>query len=144
MAEITTKRVGELVRGVFQILLEEPEGLPAKEVIRRLERLVPPTEFEASTYPRRPNARRYDKIVRFATIAVVKAGWLIKNKGLWILTDEGRLAFEKFRDPEQFTREANRLYRAWKADRPASESDPMEETSRQAATTLECPVSERC
>ncbi len=46
MAEISRKRSGELVRGVFQILNDVPEGLPAKEVLRRLEALVPRTEFE--------------------------------------------------------------------------------------------------
>ena len=55
MAEITRKRSGELVRGVFQILLDQPEGLPAKEVLSRLERTVPPTPFENSTYPSQPD-----------------------------------------------------------------------------------------
>ncbi len=74
MAEISRKRVGELVRGVFQLLRDIPEGMPAKEVLRRLESLVPPTDFERTTYPERPNVRRYEKIVRFSTIASVKAG----------------------------------------------------------------------
>ena len=37
MAEITRKRVGELQRSVFKMLLDQPEGLPAKEVLKRLE-----------------------------------------------------------------------------------------------------------
>ena len=55
--------------------------------------------------------RRYGKVVRFATIGPVKAGWLVKNKGQWTLTDEGRAAYAKFTDPEAFMREAARLYR---------------------------------
>ena len=46
MAEITKKRVGELLRGVFEILLEHQDGLPANEVLERLEKIVPPNEFE--------------------------------------------------------------------------------------------------
>lgn len=42
MAEITRRRVGELQRGVFNILLDHPDGLPASEVLDRLEKLVPP------------------------------------------------------------------------------------------------------
>lgn len=30
MAEITRKRVGELQRGVFKVLLADPDGLPAR------------------------------------------------------------------------------------------------------------------
>lgn len=71
-----------MVRGVFKVLSAHPEGLPAKSVLERLTEIVPPTEFEKTTYPRRPDVRRYEKIVRFSTISSVKAGWLIKDKGL--------------------------------------------------------------
>jgi len=137
MAEITRRRSGELVRGVFEILLRHPDGLPAKDVLRRLEEVAPPTEFEDSKYPNRPAVRRYEKIVRFLTITVVKAGWLVKDKGSWYLTGSGQAAFENFKDPEDFNREARRLYREWKAEQPADEGDEAEEDSAQAATTLE-------
>ncbi|MGH8427924.1 MAG: restriction endonuclease [Gammaproteobacteria bacterium] len=137
MPEITRKRSGELIRGVFQILGRESDAVPAKDVLRRLEELVPPTPYEASSYPNRPNVRRYEKIVRFNTIAPVKAGWLIKNKGSWALTDLGRAAFEKFKDPERFSLEARRLYNQWKADQPDDENEEAEHDSGQAAATLE-------
>lgn len=54
MAEITVKRNGELLRQVFQILLDHPEGLQAKEVLERVERSLPLTDFEKSTYSARP------------------------------------------------------------------------------------------
>lgn len=136
MAEITRRRSGELVRGVFRILLEHPDGLRAKEVLQRLERVVPPTPFENSTYPNRPNMRRYEKIVRFATITSVKAGWLVKNKGSWSLTDEGRIAFQRFPDPEQFDTEARRLYNEWRADQP-DDGTTEDDSATQSATTLE-------
>lgn len=137
VAEITRRRSGELVRGVFQVLLQQPDGMPAKEVLRRLEEVVPPTAFEGSTYPSRPNVRRYEKIVRFSTIGAVKAGWLVKTKGSWSLTDEGRTAYQRFQDPEAFYRETGRLYREWKADQPVEEPDEATEESAQAAATLE-------
>lgn len=34
--------MGELVRGVFSILIEHPEGMAASEVLTQLERRVPP------------------------------------------------------------------------------------------------------
>ena len=72
MAEISRKRVYELVRGVLKILLDQPEGVPAKTVLDKLESVVPPTPFENSCYPDKPNVRRYEKIVRFGTIQPVK------------------------------------------------------------------------
>lgn len=137
MAEITVRRRGELVRGVFQVLLDEPEGLPAKEVLRRLGAVVPPTPFEDSEYAKRPGVRRYEKIVRFSTIKVVKAGWLIKEKGRWSLSDEGREAFKGYEDPEEFEREAVRLYRQWAEKQAPDEEEENSGETPTAAATLE-------
>lgn len=137
MAEITRQRSGELVRGVFRILAQYPDGLPAKKVLEQLESLVPPTDFEKTTYPKLPDVRRYEKIVRFSTITAVKAGWLQKNKGHWRLTDEGRAALEKFKDPLQFATESLRLYRQWEAQQPEAAVQTAETESPGASTTLE-------
>src|ERR1035438_7885227 len=118
MPEITRKRIGELQRGVIKILVDYPEGLPAKDVLQRLEKTVPPTNFEKGNYPKHPNVRRFEKTARFATIGPVKAGWLVKTKGRWYLTEEGKKAYKQIHDPAQFEREASRLYREWKAAQP--------------------------
>jgi restriction system protein len=69
MAEASQKRVGELQRGVFKILLDHPEGLPSKEAIKKMEEVVPPTAFEKADYPNKPGVQRFGKVIRFATIA---------------------------------------------------------------------------
>lgn len=137
VADVTRKRQGELVRGVFEILLDHPEGLQAAAVLSRLEQAVLPTPFELSTYPNKPTVRRYEKIVRFSTIPFVKAGWLIKSKGNWSLTDEGKRAYEKWPDPEEFMKESVSLYRAWRKARPLDEEEPVEESAPETASTLE-------
>ena len=137
MAEITKARKGELVRGVFQVLLSNHEGLPAKEILQRIQNVVPPSAFEASEYANRPGVRRYERIIRFSTIPAVKAGWLVKDKGHWSLTEEGRQAYEKFGDAVQFMREAIRLYREWARERPGEDGDEEEEAVETATTTLE-------
>lgn len=78
---------------MFEILLEHPDGMSAREVLARLRERISPTPFEGSQYPNRPGVVRYEKIVRFATIAFVKAGWLAKARGTWSVTDEGREAY---------------------------------------------------
>ncbi|MDQ2643465.1 MAG: Mrr restriction system protein [Myxococcota bacterium] len=115
MAEITRRRIGELVQGVLRILRDKPEGMRARDVVAALEKVVPPTDFELSPYPSRPDSRRYDQIARFATISPVKAGWLVKSKGRWSITDAGSSALNALTDPERLIRESIRLYGLWKA-----------------------------
>jgi hypothetical protein len=105
-ANITQRRVGELMRGVFKILLDHAEGLPAKEILERMKQDVPPTDFEKSDYPNKPGVQRFGKMIRFATIAPVKAGRLIKEKGKWYLTEEGKKAFRDYPDPTDFRQES--------------------------------------
>lgn len=139
MAEVSSRRIGELVRGVFKVLLAEPQGLPAREVLARLAAAVPPTESEERPYASLPTQRRYEKIVRFSTVMSVKAGWLVKDKGQWSLSDEGRKAYEKYKDPEAFTKAARKLYQEWLADQPDKEpvGPPDDEKELEHSTTLE-------
>lgn len=134
MAETSRRRSGELVRGIFKILLAKPDGVQVQDLLSQLEKSVPPTEFENTNYPDRPNVRRYERIVRFSTIGPVKAGWLIKNKGLWTITEAGKKAYEKFADPEKFMQEAGRLYRQWKGTHKETDTDQDNETAEDAIT----------
>lgn len=117
-ARITHKRVGELLRTVFEILREHPDGLQAKEVLAKVPEKVTLDEYELGNFPSQPLAKRYEQIIRFATIDAVKAGWLTKVKGTWALTDTGIQAFEDIRDPAEFARQLNRIYRAWRQEQP--------------------------
>jgi restriction system protein len=125
------------MRGVFQILASHQDGLPAREVLARIEAVVPPTPFEASTYATRPGVRRYERIIRFSTIGPVKAGWLTKDKGHWTLTEDGRRAYQQFTDAELFMREAHRLYRKWADAQPKDESEDISDEPGAAAAAVE-------
>lgn len=139
MAELTRERAGQLVRAAFEVLLAQPEGLPARDVISGAEKRLVLSEFERGSYPN-GGGRRFDKLLRFSTIGPVKAGWLVKNKGIWTATPEGRAAFERITDPAEFMREGSRLYRLWKKTQDAEvvETDAAEPLPvENAATTLE-------
>lgn len=110
MSDITLQRVGELLRGVFEILWNRPDGLPAKEVLRQIPEVIELTEYEQSYSPS-TNAPRYERIVRLATIPLARAGWLIKNDiGRWLITEEGRQASKKYTNVQDFYKEVLRLY----------------------------------
>jgi len=131
MANITPRRNGEFLRTAFELLWDEPDGLQAKVVLAGIGDKIRLTEFERGTYESSPQSPRFHRIVRFASIPVVKAGWLSKSKGIWAITDEGRRAYHDLPDPEAFYREAKRLYQEWKAARPkvdVSDEDLEEET----------------
>jgi restriction system protein len=140
MAEITRKRTGQLLQVVFSMLVDKPEGLPAKEILVEIPGRLTLTEYETGYYPSSLTAQRYEKIIRFATITLVKAGWLVKSKGRWFLTEEGRAAYKKLINPEDFYKEAVRLYHEWKESRSQEDSlepgDEIEEAPK-AALTIE-------
>lgn len=142
MAEITAKRQGEIVQAPFKILEREEDGLQAKEAVTRTEAALTLTDFERDTFPNNPDVVRFPKILRFSTINVVKAGWLLKKSGTWTITDDGRAALAKYPDPEAFFREAVRLYREWKAQQPSEAGGATTEVGGEdggllAAATLE-------
>ena len=138
MAEITKLRLGQMVRKTLEILAKFPDGLAARDVISRVEKELGPTPFERSTYPNSPGIRRFDKILRFSTIGAVKAGWLIKSKGQWIITDAGRKAYSDFQDPTKLMDEVHRLYKKWKSEQPDDEPEEGPEIDTPGpATTIE-------
>jgi restriction system protein len=122
MADITHKRNGEISFIIFDLLWDKPDGLPAKEILSKIPEFTELSEYEKGSYPSDPpNKPRYEKIARFATLTLKKAGWFEKNKGRWYLTDEGKDAYEKYKDPEIFFKEAKRLYQEWKKNEPVEE-----------------------
>lgn len=59
MANITKRRKGELIRELFQILKEHPEGMRAVEALDVLAGRVTMTEFELGNYA--TGGRRFEK-----------------------------------------------------------------------------------
>ncbi len=82
----TLQRRAELVRKLFDVFVSHPEGLQAGEALKQLANSVKMTPEEAGFYET-SGALRFDKIVRFSTIASGHAGWFAKNKGVWSVTD---------------------------------------------------------
>jgi restriction system protein len=118
VAENTVRRQGEIVQALFRVLEPESEGLQAKDAIARVESRLQLTDYERETFPNKPDVVRFPKVLRFATINAVKAGWMRKRSGTWTLTEEGHAALLEFPDPEDFFRESRRLYKQWKASQP--------------------------
>lgn len=140
---ISNVRQGELLRAVFEVLTEHPEGLPGRQVLQEMAVRVPLNDYELGSYQSSPEEPRAWKATRFYTVNCVKAGWLIKSKGTWQITEEGIAAFQRIKDPGEFSRESSRLYQQWRAlqpDKPSTNEEPQpgpddNEEEREAATT---------
>jgi restriction system protein len=133
MAEITRRRTGEFLRELFKILMATTDGMRASEALQLLASRFTLTPYEADNYE--SGSRRFEKIVRFATVDCVKAGWLVKDKGIWSITDEGRAAHAELTDPEAFYKRACKLYAEWKAAQP--DAEPSTATGGSAAVSVE-------
>ena len=83
MPEVTRRRTGEFMRHLFAILVDHPEGMQAGDAITAVRKRVKLTDYESGAYP--SGGERFEKILRFATVDTVKAGWLEKRKGWWIV-----------------------------------------------------------
>jgi restriction system protein len=134
MSNTSKRRTGELIRKLFEVLKTQPEGVRAVDALAALEQKVTLTEYEAGDYE--TGGRRFEKIVRFGTVAPVKAGWLVKNKGIWTLTPEGEAALQAYPDPEQFTQAAGQLYKKWKSAQPAPEDGEDEDEIAEGSATI--------
>jgi len=136
MAEVTIARTGQLLRQLLEIIMKHPDGMQAQDALFELRKNVVLTPYEQGTYS--SGGPRFEKIVRFATVDLVKAGWLIKDKGRWMVTEDGRNAYRDYKDPEQFYRTAQQLYRKWRKshlDHPGKVDVPTEE--KKAVVTFE-------
>jgi len=134
MANVSKRRKGELIRELFQILKGHPEGMRAVEALDVLAGRVTMTEFELGNYA--TGGRRFEKIVRFSTVAPVKAGWLVKDKGIWTLTPEGDAALQEYPDPEKFNTAVGQLYKTWKSTQPTPPEDIDDDDVEEGSATI--------
>lgn len=144
MAQITNKRLGELIQALFRILEKYPDGMKARDALAALAATVTLTEYEAGSYE---SGRRFEKIVRFATVDTVRAGWLIKNDGIWTLTGAGAKALKLYKDPLEFHKKAAQIYQCWLKDHKksktgldspiAEESDLEDESDKSVSVSYE-------
>jgi|GEM_PF-1767418 len=140
MAEISKERSGEMVRAAFEVLIANPEGLSPRDVIAQVAAKLILTADDRRFYESGPGQRKFDRRLRFATIGPVKAGWLVKANGIWVITPEGEAAYETFTDSGDFTRKATRLYRVRKKSQPDVISDDIDTGDGKASTLASAQV----
>lgn len=113
------KLAAKVLYATFNILKEAGGALRGAEVINRIRASETFTDWESERYEK-TGYIRWESILHFFTIDCIKAGYLQKNKGLWILTPEGEQAISL--GPNGILESANKAYKTWSSQQQPDES----------------------
>jgi restriction system protein len=113
----------KVVFAALTILKERGGQAPGRDVIAEVEKRVTLDDWARATYEKSGYVR-WQSILHFFSIDCIKAGYLIKKKGVWYLTPEGEQALKL--GQVGLHQAADKAYRKWK-----DENQPPENTEDQ-------------
>jgi restriction system protein len=116
----------KVVFAALNILKENGGELSGREVIDKIEKRVSLDEWAKERYEK-TGYIRWHSMLHFFSIDCIKAGFMVKKKGVWFLTPEGEEAL-KLGDIGLLN-EATQKYKEWKQkkDAASAEQNPLEE-----------------
>ncbi len=101
----------KVIYAALKTLKDAGGELPGKEVIARVSQAVQFDPWDRETYEKSGYVR-WISILHFFSIDCIKAGFLVKQKGVWFLTKEGEAALAL--GERGLLDEASKAYRDWK------------------------------
>src|SRR4030042_5614231 len=108
----------------LQVLKDKGGELPGSKVFDEVRKRVEMDEWAKEQYSKSGYVR-WESMLHFFSIDAVKAGYLIKRKGVWYLTPEGEKALAL--GDKGLLDAARAGYREWRAKRQDGETTPEEE-----------------
>lgn len=128
----------KVMYAALKILAEKGGEAPGREVVAEVEKRVPLDDWAKEVYEK-SGYIRWQSILHFFSIDCIKAGFLVKKKGMWYLTPEGDKAL-KLGDVG-LLKAAQVAYRKWKQENRtadlAEEEEPTDSQQSQEATIHE-------
>src|ERR1700730_772247 len=103
------RQTAEVARKAFELILAEPNGLSKPVLLQRMQKYCPSTSPSVTTDDWGKAQQVIADIVRTGSIAPLRAGWLTADDDEWRVTQEGRVAYDRFRNPEAFLIAAGKL-----------------------------------
>lgn len=126
----------------LRALARAPDGqLRARDLKQAIETSVPLDDWARTVYESTGNVR-WRAIFAFASVGLVKGGYVTKSQRIWTITDEGRGVLARTFKGREFLDEVDQRYRAWERSQIASESaspSAIDRTDAEDAITLEGP-----
>jgi hypothetical protein len=113
MVVATPRRIGELARKAFDILMARREGVPVYALLQEMETALPLSAWER-TKDLYHGIKPFEEMVQAGAIPLIKAGWMTETGGVWRITEKGCQAHAELADPEDFIRKsANQSLKGW-------------------------------
>ncbi|HEX8270810.1 MAG TPA: restriction endonuclease [Flavobacterium sp.] len=94
----------------FNILKEAGGEMRGRDIVEKIRQTVKFDDYENERLEKTGNIR-WESVFQFYSVDSMKAGFLRKDKGNWILTPEGEAAIKL--GPEKLSQIAAQLYREW-------------------------------
>ncbi len=123
--------IANMHHAALQALAQAPGGqLHKNDLMQAIEASVPLDEWAHTVYEGSGNIR-WRSIFTFASIGLVKGGYVTKSRGVWKITDEGRAVAEQPFNGPAFLAEVSRRYRIWKNSQIESEAMTLPQIAEQ-------------
>ncbi len=130
----TLELAQRLIFAAFEILKENGGEMRGRDVIREAGARVELNDWAKARFEKSGYVR-WQSVLHFYTIDCVKAGFLVKKRGVWHLTPEGEALIPL--GGAGILKKATAAYRKWRAENPKPETvdpnevDGVDETSEQ-------------
>ena len=121
----------KVIYAAMGILRDNAREMPMRELMARVENEVELSDWAKERYEK-SGYIRWESILHFFSIDCVKAGYLVKKKGVWYLTPEGEDALKL--GPAKLLDSATRAYRKWRAEQPTDTTDDSEDAGGEDTT----------
>lgn len=126
-----TKALGaKVVFAALTILKKNSGEMRGREVVAEVEKTLTFNDWEKARFEK-SGYIRWQSVLHFYTIDCIKAGYLIKKKGIWYLTPEGEEALKL--GQLGLLNAAQQAYRKWRRNTP-TESGPEEQKAGEEET----------
>ena len=113
--------IAAMHHAALKALAVAPNGqLKVGALMQAIESTVPLDDWACTVYDN--GNTRWRSIFAFASVGLVKGGYVTKSRGVWSITDEGRDVAAAPYDGPAFLKELLRRYRAWKASQLAADN----------------------
>lgn len=129
----------KVIFAALQILNEKGGQAPGREVISEVEKRVTLDDWAKATYEKSGYVR-WQSILHFFSIDCIKAGYLVKKKGVWYLTPEGEIALK--RGDVGLLNAATAAYRNWRNENQPAEAVEDQDVSDEGQQGQEATIHE--
>jgi restriction system protein len=129
----------KVIFAALHILKESGGQAPGRDVVAAVEKRVPLDDWAKATYEKSGYVR-WQSILHFFSIDCIKAGYLVKKKGVWYLTPEGENAL-KLGDVG-LLKAATAAYRKWKDENQPQEGTEDQDVSEEGQQGQEATIHE--